>query len=98
MKALLYSGHELITTDAVAEALLDYVMTLPLNQRPDRIMVPALRDGSRTVAQLVLTAGTPLAVTTIDGPDTPLDGEDYAIEVLRRKTRRLDSVGFDLHT
>lgn len=95
MKALLYAGHEFTTSDAIADALLDYMLTMPLNQPPDRIMVPALRDGRPLVVQLMLTACTPIAVTTLDDPDTPLEAEDYAVQVLRRKTTRLSGVGFE---
>lgn len=95
MKVLLYSGCELTTTDEVARALLDYIVTIPHNQAPEVVMIPALREGGRVVAHLVLTANTPLAVHTVEGRETALDGEDYAIEVLRRKASRLSAVGFD---
>ncbi|MCS0498973.1 hypothetical protein [Protaetiibacter mangrovi] len=96
MRALHYAGCELVTTERVAEALLDYIVTLPLNQPPERVTIPALRGGEPVVAELVLTAATPLATTSLDMREQPLDGEDYAVEVLRFKAHRLDSVGFDL--
>ena len=37
MKNLLYAGHELTTTDAVAEALLDFVVTLARTQPPESV-------------------------------------------------------------
>lgn len=95
MRALLYAGCELVTTDDLADALLDYLVTLPLNRPPERVVLPALRDGRPVTAQLLLTAVSPLLVTTVDAPQQPLDGEDYALQVLRRKTRRLDSIGFE---
>jgi hypothetical protein len=67
MRTLTYGGSELVTTDAVAEALLDYV------------------------------ALTPLLVTTAERPDVPLDGEAHAIDVLRHKADRLDSIGYEFH-
>lgn len=96
MRALLYAGCELVTTDDLADALLEYLVTLPLNQPPERVVLPALRDGRPVTAQLLLTATSPLVVTTVDAAQQPLDGEDYALQVLRRKARRLDSVGFDV--
>lgn len=94
MRALHYAGCELVTSDRVAEALLDYVITLPLNQPPERVTIPALRDGAPVVAELVLTASTAIAAVTTNTRETVLDGEDYAIEVLHNKAHRLDSVGF----
>ncbi|AYF98473.1 hypothetical protein [Protaetiibacter intestinalis] len=96
MKALLYAGHELLTTDEVADALLDYVVTLPLNQPPERVVIPAVRAGSPVVAELVVTGCTPVAATTTDDPDTSLEGEEYAVQVLRRKTERLAGLGLGL--
>lgn len=95
MKTLLYAGHAFTTTDEVARALLDYVVTIPHNQAPEVVMIPAMRDGERVVAHLVLTASTPLALHTVEGREVALDGEDYAVEVLRRKASRLAAVGFD---
>jgi len=96
MKALLYAGHELLTTDRVADALLDYVETLPMNQPPDRVVIPALRDGQPVIAEMVLTAATPVAVTTTALADTALDGADYAVAVLRNKAERVAGIGYHL--
>jgi hypothetical protein len=98
MKALLYAGHELLTSDSVADALLDYVETLPLNQPPERVVIPALRDGIPVTAEVVLTAATPVAITTTPLEDAHLDGEDYAVAVLRRKAERLAGIGFVPHS
>lgn len=95
MKALLYAGHELLTTDDVADALLDFVETLPLNQPPERVVIPALRDGLPVTAEVVLTAATPVAVTTTSLRDTPLEGDVYAVAVLRRKAERVGGIGFE---
>lgn len=94
MKALLYAGYELLTTDDVADALLDFVETLPLNQPPERVVIPALRDGLPVTAEMVLTAATPVAVTTSPLRDTHLEGDIYAVEVLRRKAERVGGIGF----
>jgi len=95
MKALLYAGHELLTTDDVADALLDYVAVLPLHPPPERVVIPALRDGLPVTAEVVLTAATPVAVTTTSIRDTPLEGDVYAVEVLRRKTERVAGIGYE---
>lgn len=93
MKNLLYAGHELTTTDAVAEALLDFVVTLARNQPPARVTIPVLIDGRNTEVQLILTAVTPIAAATVDMSDMALRGADSAVEELRYKASRLDSVG-----
>jgi hypothetical protein len=97
MRTLIYGGSELVTTDAVAEALLDYVVTLPLNRPPEPVTIPALREGRPVTARFLVTALTPLLVTSADRADIALDGETHAIDVLRHKARRLDSVGYELH-
>lgn len=94
MKALLYAGHELLTSDSVADALLDYIEALPVNQPPQRVVIPALREGSPVTAEVVLTAATPVAVTTTALDESHLDGEDYAVTVLRRKAERLAGIGY----
>jgi hypothetical protein len=96
MKALHYAGCELITSEAVADALLDFVVTLPLNAPPERVTIPALRDGHPVVARLLVTALTPMLVTSIGMPNVPLEGEEHAVDVLRHKAQRLDSVGYEL--
>jgi hypothetical protein len=97
MRTLTYGGSELVTTDAVAEALLDYVVTLPLNRPPEPVTIPALQQGRPVTARFLVTALTPLLVTTAERPDVPLDGEAHAIDVLRHKADRLDSIGYEVH-
>jgi hypothetical protein len=96
MRTLNYAGCELVTSDGVADALLDYVVTLPLNRPPERVTIPALQEGRPVVARFLVTALTPLLVTTAERVDEPLEGEERAIDVLRHKAHRLDSVGYDL--
>lgn len=93
MRTLHYTGCELVTTDRVADALLDYLVTLPLNHPPERVRIPALRDGVAVVAELIVTAMSPLVATTSDERDVALDGEDYAVDVLRHRASRLGSAG-----
>lgn len=93
MKNLLYAGHELTTTDAVAEALLDFVVTLARTQPPASVNIPVLMHGRSTDVQLILTAVTPIAAASIAMSEVALNGADFAVEILRRKTERLDSVG-----
>jgi hypothetical protein len=96
MRNLNYAGCELVTSDAVADALLDYVVTLPLNRPPEPVTIPALQEGRPVTARFLVTALTPLLVTTAERANVPLDGEAHAIDVLRHKARRLDSIGYDL--
>lgn len=93
MKNLLYAGHELTTTDAVADALLDFVVTLARTQPPESVKIPVLMNGRSADVQLILTAVTPIAASSIDMSEIALDGAEFAVEILRRKAERLDSVG-----
>ncbi len=85
-----------MTTDRVADALLDFLVTLPRTGPPERIAIPVLRGGRTVGVQLLVTAATPFVVFEADAPETPLDGEEHAVAVLRHRAARLDSVGFGL--
>lgn len=93
MKNILYGGHDFTTTDDVAAALLDFVVSLARTQPPEVVTIPVIIDGRATEAALVLTSVTPVAVVDVELHDMQLDGADYAVAVLRHKTQRLDSVG-----
>ena len=96
MRALNYAGCELVTSDDVAQALLDFVMTLPVNRPPEPVTIPALQEGRPVTARLLVTAQTPLLVTSTERPEVPLEGEEQALSVLRHKMQRLDSIGYEL--
>lgn len=96
MRSLNYAGTELVTSDAVADALIDYVVTLPVNHPPEPVTIPALQGGREVTARFVVTAQTPLLVTNNEGPEIPLPGADHAVDVLRYRAQRLDSIGYEL--
>lgn len=93
MKALLYAGHELITTDEVAAALVEYLTRLPLNHPPHRVAIPVIRGEMRSSAELVMTGRTSLAVIATDAADERLDGDDYAVNVLQQRADSLAGIG-----
>lgn len=96
MRTLNYAGCELVTSDAVADALFDYVVTLPLNHPPETVTIPVLQEGRAAVARFLVTALTPLLVTSTEQSEVHLEGEEHAVGVLRHKAQRLDSVGYEL--
>src|SRR5690606_21907935 len=96
MRSLNYAGCELVTSDAVAQALLDFVVTLPINRPPEPVTIPALQGGRPVTARFLVTALTPLLVTSSDRPDVALEGEARAVDVLRHKMQRLDSIGYEM--
>lgn len=85
-----------MTSDAVADALLDYVVTLSLNHPPEPVTIPALHDGREVTARFLVTAQTPLLVTTTERAEVALDGAQKAVDVLRYRARRLDSIGREM--
>lgn len=93
MKNLIYAGSTFTTTDEVASALLDFVVSQARTHPPEAVTVPVIIDGRASEITLVLTAGTPLAFAATDVHDMELDGSEYAARVLRHKTQRLDSIG-----
>jgi hypothetical protein len=96
MRSLSYAGCELVTSDAVADALLDYVVTLSLNHPPEPVTIPALREGREVTARFLVTAQTQLLVMTSELAEVALDGSQKAVDVLRYRARRLDSIGHEV--
>ena len=67
MKDLLIGVTRFLTTDQIAESLLEYSALLALHHRVDLVRFPAIVGGTATEASITLGVGSPLVV--VDAPD-----------------------------
>jgi hypothetical protein len=88
MRQITYAGGSFITSDAVAQALLDYGAALANADRAATVHVPATGLPGDNVAVLVGPASQLLA-QPYDGPDEEIDGTAFIHEVTDR-TRQLE--------
>jgi anaerobic glycerol-3-phosphate dehydrogenase len=85
MKDILIEGHRLLTTDEIADAVIDYARVLHLSQHADVVEFPTLLDGEISHCSLLLTPVTSVAVVDADvlPPTLPGAGDAHA-EIQRR--------------
>ena len=90
MRQITYAGGSFVTSDAVAQALLEYGAALANAARAATVHVPVvgLHGEGDNVAVLVGPASQLLA-EPYDGPDEEIDGTAFIHEVTDR-TRQLD--------
>lgn len=90
MKDLLVSGARLMTTGAVADALLAYAVELTVHHGVAVARFPAVIEGQHVDTQMVIGTGVPLTAVSVD-PVLPLDldGADFAAARIRARTSAL---------
>lgn len=86
MKDMLIQGHRIATTDAVADAVLDYARLLARQQRSDVVELPIMHDGVVAWASMLLTSKSDLVVVATEErwPGTLAGSEEAAAEIQRR--------------
>ncbi len=86
MKDILIEGHRILTTDALADAVLAYAQRLLETGSTDIVVFPSIHEGALSECRMLLGAGIPLATlqaTTALASDVP--GADAAcIEIAHR--------------
>ncbi len=86
MKDILIQGHRIATTDAVADAIIDYARVLAREHRTDVVEFPSVHDGMPARCVLTLGAHTTLAVMSSgDGFPSTLRGAEEAAAEIRRQ-------------
>lgn len=91
MKALLWQGHSVETTDDIADAAFELARLLVAFSRTERIDVPAAVGGRAALASLVVGPGMGLGMLSLpDEPERRLPGTDDAVKRLRDRITRLD--------
>ncbi|WP_345802837.1 hypothetical protein AAIB33_07055 [Microbacterium sp. AZCO] len=94
MKDLLISGSRFLTTDDVADAILNYARALAQYGQSDIVRFPALVDGVAATSWLTLGPGSGsvlAAVSVADAPIGSLDGAREASEDIRTRTLHLEA-------
>ena len=85
MKDILIDGHRLLTTDDIADAVIDYAWQLHTVSRSDVVHFPTLHDGEVSRCSLLITPSTVVAVVDTDVLPPHFPGaEDARAEIARR--------------
>lgn len=88
MKLIHYAGQQFLTSNSIADALLDYAAALARRGRADRVSIPVLSDGAVSeVDVLIGPASQVVAEIVEDVGDGPQD--DQLVDDLRRRTALL---------
>lgn len=89
MKDILIGGQRLLTTDEIADAVIDYAWQLSGAARSDVVSFPTLHGGEISHCSLLLTPATVVAVVDADVLPPHLPGADDACAEI---TRRADAL------
>ena len=90
MKALLFQGNRVVTSDEVADAVLDYVSVLFATGLRETIHIPVVSDGA--ISDCTITFGPEVAWAAVSVPGTSPDGfpgSRETAELLRERRARL---------
>jgi hypothetical protein len=85
MHEILFAGHELKTTDAVAALLVEYAALIAESGRVDVVEFPFVDGGRVETCRLLLTPYVQLAVATVAEQDPQMPGADAAFLALSDK-------------
>lgn len=86
MKDILIEGHRILTTDAIADAVLHYARALFDHRATDIVTFPSMHDGSLSQCSMLLGGTAPVAVVEayMDLPITIHGAESARVEIERR--------------
>lgn len=86
MKDILIEGHRLLTTDEIADAVIDYARLLHVAERTDVVEFPTLHDGELSQCSLLLSEHVAVAVVDAAAvlPPTLPGAEGARAEISRR--------------
>lgn len=90
MKDILIDGHRLLTTDEIADAVLEYARLLHGSEATDVVEFPTLHDGELSHCSLLLSGN--IAVAVLDAPavlSPQLPGADGARAEIERRAAAL---------
>lgn len=83
--------EQLLTADAVADAVLTFAGVLARANTADTIEIPiALADGSVGSARLLLGPASQLTLVPDDGADVELEGAESVVQDLERRTAHFE--------
>jgi hypothetical protein len=86
-----YAGESFLTTDAVADGLLDFVAALGERHEAESVAIPAItKDGKSVFVRLVVGPASELISVPVDSTLAEPDTSDFVSELLKR-TQALSS-------
>lgn len=89
MREVVYAGGSFVTSDEIAEALLDYASELANVERAATIRVPAVGAvGDTREVTVVIGPASQLMSETVESAVTPPDGATFVADIAER-TREL---------
>jgi len=77
VKYIHYDGSQILTGDAIADAVADYAAILGANGRTDTVAIPAVADDG-SVTRTTVLIGPASELTVSAAPDDELEPEDHA--------------------
>ncbi|WEK12709.1 MAG: hypothetical protein P0Y48_09525 [Candidatus Microbacterium phytovorans] len=90
MKDILIDGHRLLTTNEIADAVIDYARLLHSTSKTDVVEFPTLHDGELSHCSLLLSAHVGVAVLDADAVLAPLmPGAEMACAEIERRAATL---------
>lgn len=96
MKRIIYASGEILTDDAVADALMDYASVLAIIGSADVVTLPGIdRDGKVQVMQLVVGPASQILSMTTHESDVEMSAAAAAAELRERARQRLPN-SFDV--
>lgn len=90
MKALLFQGNRVVTSDEVADAVLGFVEALSLVGLRETLHIPVVIDGA--LSDCTISFGSEVAWAAVSVPGTSPDGFSGSAEtaqLLRERTARM---------
>ncbi|QJU52527.1 hypothetical protein SCB71_03950 [Herbiconiux sp. KACC 21604] len=79
MKQITYAGDSLLTSDAVASALIELTACLAKKGIAEAVSIPVVKNGTATDAELVIGVGNDVLAVPAD-PDEDGDGDGVDID------------------
>ncbi len=90
MKDILIDGHRILTTDDIADAVIDYARLLIDHGRTDVVEFPSIHDGAPANCAILLGGAGSIAV--VEAPMSLTDGSMDSAAACAEITRRVDAL------
>jgi hypothetical protein len=91
MRAISYAAERFLTSDAVANAVLQYSMVLAKHDTSDVVPIPVVFEGKVRTADIIIGPASQITAIDVDEePDTELDDRATLADIEER-SRRLES-------
>ena len=90
MKRISYLSEQFITADSIADAIVDYAMTLAIVTAADVIEFPAIdSSGALRDVRMIIGPASQMASVTVDGTFVDIPTDKAVADIRSRNQRRL---------